>query len=162
MSSESEAKIQKTFKAITDQLEIGRAELKKAMNVLQEEKAQIAKEGKDKRISEGKAIKFNVGGQIFKTTFKSLSSIPGSFFHSLAITGNLEGLPTLPDGSIFIDRDPQMFRYIINYVRHPDEKPVLPESPEEIAELRIEAAYFKLESLLSDIEVLYMKEKEDE
>jgi N-acetylneuraminic acid mutarotase len=58
------------------------------------------------------------------------------------------GLPTLPDGSYFIDRDPKMFKYVLNYLRN-KQLPVVPEGRENktlilLRKLRLAFEYFML------------------
>uniref|UniRef100_A0A915ICI4 BTB domain-containing protein n=1 Tax=Romanomermis culicivorax TaxID=13658 RepID=A0A915ICI4_ROMCU len=64
---------------------------------------------------ENAIISLNVGGTKFTTSKSTLTWIPDSFFTSL-LSGRI---PTLLDdnGSIFIDRDPNIFGIILNYLR---------------------------------------------
>ncbi|VDM59105.1 unnamed protein product [Angiostrongylus costaricensis] len=60
-------------------------------------------------------IYLNVGGQRFATSSHTLTWIPDSFFTSL-LSGRI--LTVRDDsGAIFIDRDPEIFRIILNYLR---------------------------------------------
>lgn len=60
-------------------------------------------------------VNLNVGGHRFATSRHTLSWISDSFFTSL-LSGRI---PTVRDetGAIFIDRDPALFRIILNYLR---------------------------------------------
>ncbi|VDK42203.1 unnamed protein product [Anisakis simplex] len=60
-------------------------------------------------------VNLNVGGQRFATSRHTLTWISDSFFTSL-LSGRI---PTVRDdtGAIFIDRDPSLFRIILNYLR---------------------------------------------
>uniref|UniRef100_A0A914WUA7 BTB domain-containing protein n=1 Tax=Plectus sambesii TaxID=2011161 RepID=A0A914WUA7_9BILA len=60
-------------------------------------------------------VNLNVGGHRFATSKHTLTWIPDSFFTSL-LSGRI---PTVRDdtGAIFIDRDPGLFRIILNYLR---------------------------------------------
>ncbi|GMS80024.1 hypothetical protein PENTCL1PPCAC_2199, partial [Pristionchus entomophagus] len=60
-------------------------------------------------------VSLNVGGCRFATSRQTLTWIPDSFFTSL-LSGRV---PTVRDetGAIFIDRDPDLFRVILNYLR---------------------------------------------
>ncbi|KIH44462.1 K+ channel tetramerization domain protein [Ancylostoma duodenale] len=60
-------------------------------------------------------VNLNVGGHRFATSSHTLTWIPDSFFTSL-LSGRI---PTVRDdsGAIFIDRDPDVFRIILNYLR---------------------------------------------
>ncbi|CAJ0957186.1 unnamed protein product, partial [Mesorhabditis belari] len=65
--------------------------------------------------SDQSIINLNVGGRRFSTSRGTLTWIPDSFFTSL-VSGRI---PTVKDelGAIFIDRDPDVFRVILNYLR---------------------------------------------
>ncbi|VDN18263.1 unnamed protein product [Gongylonema pulchrum] len=60
-------------------------------------------------------VNLNVGGQRFATSRHTLTWIPDTFFTSL-LSGRI---PTVRDetGAVFIDRDPEIFRKILNYLR---------------------------------------------
>ncbi|CAI4224763.1 unnamed protein product [Auanema sp. JU1783] len=83
-------------------------------------------------------INFNVGGQKFATSVNTLTWIPDTFFTSL-ISGRI---PSVRDesGAIFIDRDPDLFRVILNYLR--TKQIDLSSYPVHI--LRLEAQFFNL------------------
>ena len=62
-------------------------------------------------------IKLNVGGVMYVTTRSTLCQ-PGSWFETM-FSGKMEpGIQI--DGAYFIDRDGEMFRYVINYMRNLD------------------------------------------
>jgi hypothetical protein len=60
-------------------------------------------------------IHLNVGGQYFSTSKSTLTWIRDTFFTSL-LSGRIA---TVEDerGAKFIDRDPELFRHILNYLR---------------------------------------------
>ncbi|KAK0409741.1 hypothetical protein QR680_004727 [Steinernema hermaphroditum] len=62
-----------------------------------------------------KIVNLNVGGQRFSTSKQTLTSVPDTFFTSL-LSGRI---PLVKDetGAIFVDRDPLLFRLILNYLR---------------------------------------------
>ena len=65
------------------------------------------------------AIVVNVGGTKYQTTLATLTKIEGSMLGALA--------EALSDGEVlFIDRDGPSFRYVLNYLRDPFAKPLLP------------------------------------
>ncbi|KAJ3272781.1 BTB/POZ domain-containing protein kctd6 [Borealophlyctis nickersoniae] len=74
-----------------------------------------------KRVSEAvagdqkKKVKLDIGGQIFSISLSTLLSAKEGFFNSLF----REEWNVQPgeDGTIFIDRDPTVYRYIFNYLR---------------------------------------------
>ena len=62
-------------------------------------------------------IKLDVGGKIFKTSKETLTKIEGSYFHCML--GSSSWQPD-DDGSYFIDRNPKMFSFILDYLRTGD------------------------------------------
>ncbi|KAK9840201.1 hypothetical protein WJX74_005381 [Apatococcus lobatus] len=61
-------------------------------------------------------IKLNVGGTYFATTRQNLSRVPGTFLARLASEeASREGLYL--DGALFIDRDPDVFSLVLNWLR---------------------------------------------
>ena len=62
-------------------------------------------------------VHLNVGGQRFSTSKRTLLSVQGeeTFFTSL-LSGRI-GSNEDENGAIFIDRDPTLFRLILNYLR---------------------------------------------
>lgn len=61
-------------------------------------------------------INLFVGGQEFSTTLATLKSVPNSFFSRLANIGSKEK-PDERCEEFFIDRSPEMFSYILEYLR---------------------------------------------
>lgn len=60
-------------------------------------------------------IIFNVGGTKFAASVETLSKIPGTYFANL-VSGRWE-LKRSEDGSIFIDRSPTSFGYLMDFLR---------------------------------------------
>lgn len=91
-------------------------------------------------------IRLNVGGTVFVTTFDTLSSQP-SMLSAMVKHKN----PALEiDGAMFIDRDPNTFRWILNYMRGSH---VLPRKDSvDMLLLKEEAEYFAVDSLCSKIQ----------
>mgnify|MGYP002714294494 CR=1 FL=1 len=60
-------------------------------------------------------INLNVGGKRFTTSKSTLCSVSDTFFTAML----MGGIPTSRDdsGAIFIDRDPDLFAIILNYLR---------------------------------------------
>ena len=88
-------------------------------------------------------VQLNVGGRLFTTTLQTLTSHAGSYF-AKRFTGDFNST-TLPDGAHFIDRDPQQFSAVLEYMRNgycP-----LPVLKEDRLKLYIEADFYGLESL---------------
>eukprot|EP01095_Lingulamoeba_sp_RSL-Kostka_P012166 TRINITY_DN477_c2_g1_i1.p1 TRINITY_DN477_c2_g1~~TRINITY_DN477_c2_g1_i1.p1 ORF type:complete len:288 (+),score=62.59 TRINITY_DN477_c2_g1_i1:35-865(+) len=60
-------------------------------------------------------VKLDVGGKLFSTSMSTLLSQSDTFFSKL-FSGDFD-IMYQEDGSIFIDRDPIVFRYILNFLR---------------------------------------------
>ena len=82
-------------------------------------------------------IKLDVGGTGFSVARSTLLSGKESFFHSLLVGG----FNTAPeeDGCYFIDRDPEMFPLIINYLRGYRHEPFYMLGKKQLNKLRFEA-----------------------
>ena len=88
------------------------------------------------------AITVNVGGTVYMTTLSTLTRVEGSMLGALA-----EALSD--DEVLFIDRDGPSFRYVLNYLRDPFAKPLLPSDPTEWGQLARETDFYGLPGLLS-------------
>ncbi|XP_072172538.1 uncharacterized protein [Diadema setosum] len=95
-------------------------------------------------------VGLNVGGIVFQTSSTTLNSQPENFFTSL-LSGQFESAKD-EAGNFLIDRDGQIFRHVLNYMRNG--KLVLPERFDELALLDQEADFFQLGSLKADIKAL--------
>lgn len=82
-------------------------------------------------------ISFNVGGWWFQTSRETLEA------------ARYSNLAHVRDGT-FVDRDPTYFRYILNALRGTI---VLPNDAQSLYELRFEADYFNLESVVNAIDL---------
>ena len=90
-------------------------------------------------------INLNVGGTKFTTSRQTLTQTPDTFF-----TGLLSGrIMTFKDdtGAIFIDRDPVMFRVILNYLRNR----TLSLDDVNLKELKHEAEFYGLAPLVKKL-----------
>ena len=88
------------------------------------------------------AITVNVGGTVYMTTLATLTRVEGSMLGALA--------EALSDGEVlFIDRDGRSFRYVLNYLRDPFAKPLLPRDPTELDQLARETDFYGIPGLLS-------------
>ena len=87
-------------------------------------------------------INLNVGGSRFSTSRQTLCSIQDSFFSSL-LSGRI---PTCRDetGALFIDRDPDLFKKILNFLRTKE----LDLNGVDVAQLRHEAEFYGIVPLV--------------
>ncbi len=88
------------------------------------------------------AITVNVGGTVYMTTLATLTRVEGSMLGALA-----EALSD--DEVLFIDRDGPSFRYVLNYLRDPFAKPLVPRDPTDRDQLAREVDFYGLPGLLS-------------
>lgn len=98
-----------------------------------------------------------VGGKEFTTTIATLHSVPGSFFSKLI---------KFCDGAseFFVDRSPQMFEYVLGYLRatrynEPLEHCPLPDSIPELKLLWRESIFYRLPDLAFLVEERIEKRK---
>ena len=83
----------------------------------------------------------------FVTTRQTLLKEPQSVLAKMfEIDSPLQPAAMLKDGSYFIDRDPERFKIILNFLR--DDELADDLSKTELKNLKIEASYFMLENLL--------------
>ncbi|KAI6199388.1 BTB domain-containing protein [Aphelenchoides besseyi] len=66
-------------------------------------------------LSLSEVVHLNVGGQRFSTSKSTLTWVPETFFTTL-LSGRIASIED-ETGAIFIDRDPELFRRILNYLR---------------------------------------------
>ena len=88
------------------------------------------------------AVTVNVGGTVYTTTLATLTRVEGSMLGALA-----EALSD--DEVLFIDRDGPSFRYVLNYLRDPFAKPLVPRDPTDRDQLAREVDFYGLPGLLS-------------
>ncbi|KAI6193538.1 hypothetical protein M3Y96_01028800 [Aphelenchoides besseyi] len=102
-------------------------------------------------MDEGEVVQLNVGGARFATTKSTLiSREPDSFFTQLVQADDVGDLPEpwrsaacrLDNGAYFIDRDGDLFAYVLDYLRNG--KLLLPDNFKEIARLREETSFYQL------------------
>jgi len=92
-----------------------------------------------------KALKLNIGGTLFLTSLSTLMSIKGTYFD--VMVSEKWKAQKLEDGSYFIDRDPTVFRFILNFLRH-GELDVSFRSKEELKLIEKEAEFYQIEPLI--------------
>ena len=91
-------------------------------------------------------IKLDVGGTIFKTSLSTLTRYEGSMFAAM-FSGRH---PLVPDenGCYFIDRDPEPFRYILEFLRCGSEPMPVEIPAEDMRVVLREAEFYGLRSIM--------------
>lgn len=109
-------------------------------------------------------ITLSVGGEEFKTLTSTVASCPKLVDICMSAQKN-ENLLDMNGKAIFIDRDPEVFGYLISYLRnrleglsinsstsYAEKKHIqLPKEPLKLKQLYLEATFFQLEFLKKDI-----------
>lgn len=135
--------IQKQF---TEAIEEQKKQIQKEWAALREEQ-EVQKKNKNRLDTtqlKGR-IKLDVGGTIFTTSLPVLTSIKGTYFDAM-FSGRWE-LQKEEDGTIFIDRDPFVFRYILNFLRG-DEPLINLLTPMEKEMLKRDADFYQINQLV--------------
>ena len=110
-------------------------------------------------------VTLNVGGKLYQTTAATLRKAgPHSLFNGM-LEGHTDHRYRRDErGSWFFDRDSDLFRHVLNFLRNEDENKngylVLPQSYEELRRLRAEANFFVIDSLNDGINEVVRKLKE--
>ena len=87
--------------------------LKQDLNNARQEKAAIGEITKTlNEVHFASTIKLNVGGKIYKTTLDTLRKDPDSMLCAM-FSGRFELKADEEDGAYFIDRDAELFRYVM-------------------------------------------------
>ncbi|XP_054164287.1 BTB/POZ domain-containing protein KCTD16-like [Oppia nitens] len=92
-------------------------------------------------------VDLNVGGVTYTTSLSTLTAEPNSLIADLFTNKHTIGKDS--QGRYFIDRDGQLFRFILDYLR--TKKIVLPDVFAERERLRTEAEYYRLTDLVSQL-----------
>ena len=100
-------------------------------------------------------VELNIGGKVFATSRETLLNHGSSYFERLLESGELGGAVVRGalrdnDGRLFIDRNPDMFGPILEYMRSfkiPIQYKDLPSDNREKKALIEEARYYQLENL---------------
>eukprot|EP00929_Paragymnodinium_shiwhaense_P090276 TRINITY_DN50433_c0_g1_i1.p1 TRINITY_DN50433_c0_g1~~TRINITY_DN50433_c0_g1_i1.p1 ORF type:complete len:373 (+),score=23.39 TRINITY_DN50433_c0_g1_i1:84-1202(+) len=96
--------------------------------------------------SSSSAVVLNVGGKRFTTSLQTLRSCSSSYFGALFSGRHRIDLDD-EDGSLFVDRSPKHFAFILEYLRNGKETPLRVETDDDLDELRLEAEYYGLTHL---------------
>lgn len=91
-------------------------ETEKAKNrAFQIQKKQLEDEVEESLSDDSERVILNVGGTLFETTQKTLTSVPNTYFTAL-FNGNFK-ISRNEQGHIFLDRSPSLFQYILDHLR---------------------------------------------
>uniref|UniRef100_A0A0E0M804 BTB domain-containing protein n=1 Tax=Oryza punctata TaxID=4537 RepID=A0A0E0M804_ORYPU len=95
-------------------------------------------------------VLLNIGGSRYETTADTLTQRdPGSLLAAVLSGGaGAHGLPTTEDGAVFVDRDGELFRHVLNWLRD-GAVPALADA--EYRQLLQEAEYYRLPGLIDCI-----------
>ncbi|KAL9950662.1 hypothetical protein ACROYT_G043195 [Oculina patagonica] len=128
----------------------GRELLEKDLNSARQEKAAIEEITKTlNQIHFASTIKLNVGGKIYKTTLDTLRKDPDSMLCAM-FSGRFELKADEEDGAYFIDRDAELFRYILNYLRNGEL--LCPEDGITRKQLLAEAKFYQVQGIIDQLE----------
>uniref|UniRef100_F1L668 BTB/POZ domain-containing protein KCTD16 n=1 Tax=Ascaris suum TaxID=6253 RepID=F1L668_ASCSU len=102
-------------------------------------------------------VRLNVGGSLYSTTKQTLLREEDTFFNQLFEADALEKYSQvvllLSDGTYFIDRDGELFVYVLDYLR--SGKLILAENFQKVAMLREEAIFYQLDRLQQQLATYY-------
>ena len=101
-------------------------------------------------------INLNVGGMVHTTSLSTIRKFPDSMLGAM-FSGQYE-IPVDNNGHIFIDRDGDLFRFVLNYMR--GGSLCLPSNFTELDQLIKEADFFQIEPLIDDLHII-LKERQD-
>ncbi len=85
-------------------------------------------------MDESRVVNLNVGGKVYTTTVATLRTFPNSVLAKM-VAGTC-AVRVDDKGNYFIDRDGELFRYVLNFLREPEDF-----SPVLTGDLQIEARY---------------------
>ena len=134
--------LQETVDKKEEELQESRDELEAERRDWEEEKERV----KQTKVFE-KVVTLDVGGTKYRTTLSTLTKYPDSMLG--AMFSGRHDLPQQEDGSYFIDRDGEVFKYILMYVRDEESSfAVLPMiEKKQLTLLAFDAQYFQLAEL---------------
>jgi len=92
------------------------------------------------RIAASQRIILNIGGTLFETTRQTLTKQPNSMLNVMFNGSNEDIVKPDSKGHYFIDRDPEHFQTILNYLR--TDQLILPESKIERTKLELELDFY--------------------
>jgi len=119
---------------------------KKEKALAKERSAYEEQKSKILQLIEQKMVNLNVGGRHFTTSLETLQK--GDTMLSAMFSGRFK-LEKGEDGAYFIDRNPERFSFILDYLR--DGKVNWPKEDHIIRDILIEAEYFQVQGLIDKL-----------
>lgn len=101
-------------------------------------------------MSNAEIVKLNVGGCIYITTKSTLCKYPNSMLGAM-FNGSMTTTVD-QDGCHFIDRDGELFKYVLNYMR--SSRLALPSDFKDLDQLSAEADFYQIGPLIECVELL--------
>ncbi|XP_062522752.1 uncharacterized protein LOC134197438 [Corticium candelabrum] len=114
---------------------------------VREERDQLERDFPKLQKFQGKPIKLDIGGFIFKTSLETLRKDTDSMLASM-FSGRFV-MKEQEDGSYFIDRDPTHFRFILNFLR--TGKVIIPHDTIARDELLLEAEFYNIKPIIDKL-----------
>jgi hypothetical protein len=127
--------------------EVEKLEIEKKEMIQEQQEFQEIKKKLEKVSSQAKSkIKLNVGGKIFTTSLSTLTMEKNTYF-SLMFSENFNTQPD-EDGEYFIDRNPEHFHLILDYLRNPTKEVNLNEmTKKQLEDFHYEVDFYAIHSL---------------
>jgi len=111
-----ESELYQLHTSVQTEIERKNKELERRLEALEHHEAVKVVELSSEAYSNSGRIVVDVGGTKFATTLDTLLKLPDTWFTKVLQSPN-GGDQTLPPSYLFIDRDPSMFGFILNYLR---------------------------------------------
>jgi len=89
-------------------------------------------------------VLLDIGGYHYSTSIHTLTAVPDSYFGRL-FSGPFPSDMVGSDGRVFLDRDGNHFRFILNYLRDPEHFTLKLRNKQDLDQLKREAAFYELE-----------------
>jgi len=89
-------------------------------------------------------VLLDIGGYHYSTSIHTLTAVPDSYFGRL-FSGPFPSDMVGSDGRVFLDRDGNHFRFILNYLRDPEHFTLKLRNKQDLDQLKLEAAFYELE-----------------
>eukprot|EP00922_Rhytidocystis_sp_ex-Travisia-forbesii_P029214 GHVS01042775.1.p1 GENE.GHVS01042775.1~~GHVS01042775.1.p1 ORF type:complete len:510 (+),score=87.92 GHVS01042775.1:226-1755(+) len=133
--NDDKAKFEREKEAHRRKMLLDREKFRQEYEIFESEKRQIV----DSNIAAETMVDLNVGGVVFETSRHTLIQQPGSFLEAL-LSGRHQ-VSRDRQGRIFLDRDSELFRVLLNFLRNPA-VPAMPRDSAESDAIANEAEFF--------------------